>query len=245
MSRGALELFGFNDINSFVQADGQISSFLLDENFQPFASDLHLLQQITTSKMHPKLAFVKAQNKELRKICIFVDDFFSGKVGELAYEVNVIEISANASIDDEKCNRFMQNGLENKNETLKNEVIFSNLLEVCDKRNDDLLNVKIDNNWFLSNIRSLDISFDEFKEFLKAFLQIAREKEEILQEALLLGDDDTLKSVISILKDPAHSLNLEPVLASLNKLENSNRNSASDNFREFQNVLDEISKFIV
>jgi len=104
---------------------------------------------------------------------------------------------------------------------------------------------KIDEKWLESVARRLEIEVEELKGFLRNLVQGAKNEEENLHEAILLDDKERVREIASFLLDPIDTLGVKPLKNALESLENSTSETASENFRKYKSVLEDIDKIAV
>lgn len=238
MSASALKLLGFPSLNSFHSLYNDISELFIDEDGNHIHSDTSYLETIIQTKK-PIKAFIDSPNDKIIEVEISLDDFYSKD--ENMYIASVNHIGSSASIkrksllDTDKTGR--ENSLPISNifeKTFKTET--KSIKET--KADKDEISVQ----WLEYTAKKLSLSVEDFTQQLKQLSEQMSQKDELLFESLIIGDKKRVSQIISNIRSKAYSLDIKPLIKVIYRLENSENNEVSANFREYKDIITKINK---
>lgn len=255
ITKDTLELLGFSSIGLFLSKFTDINDMFMEK--KGFVSrDRERFVEFLRSDIDQQSAILMSQNHKTLEILVTKGNFFYTTNSSICTTLTLTylkEISQDLAINIKKPTKIYSDlnktnlkipnvfDLEYKRALYEfNNEIHKKTKNVSDIFQDGNLNLK---EWFDLTIKELQISENDLRFFLSEFLKGQLEYEERLQEALLLGDQNTIVAITSLLKDPAMSLNLYPIINYLDKFENSKNSDVSKLFREYKTMLNEIKKY--
>lgn len=246
MSERALNLLGYPSFNAFYSNHSDISELFVDkDDFYIYGKRVSFQEYMLKSKK-PLLALLKnSKNLEIEIKFEINNLFFSDENNGYVIFLNSPSVKSQNVQDD-----FIPKSSVKRSNLLSVDNIFKKTydLELQNikniKLNDLEENTLINDEWLKNTSDNLSLNLGKFINNLKNLINKAYEKEEILYEAIVLGDLNESVKNLSEIKKLAYSYNIKPLTKAIYRLENSQIDEISKNFRQYKDVIEKIDKTI-
>lgn len=259
ISKVTLELIGCPSLGVFFAKHNDIDEFFIQRDKYLKLSENHFIADFIRYKMNYKDALILSEDGKEQEVIVCLDTFYMKDVIAPYYVVKLIKKDSIHTANSRFA--YYLNELNTLAEENSKKSKLPNAFLTEYKRESDkyitktdreklenaklVVNFDINEKWLDGVSKRLDIDTDELKEMLVNFINEAKDKEEELYEAVLLRDKVRSQEIIAFLLDPVNTLGIRPLKEALEKLENSSSDEVSENFRTYQNILENISKIVM
>lgn len=247
MSEDALNLLGYPSFNAFYSNYSDISELFIDgDDFYIDGKKVSYVEYLTKNKKSLLVSLKNSKNLEI-EVKLELNDFFFLS-GDNAYVVFLNSPNVKNQIIKDSIwakNMVKRSNLLPVDNIFKKTYDFE-LKNIKKMRLGDLKSSsKIDDEWLNNTADSLSLSLKDLIDNLKTLVNKAYEKEEILYEAIVLGDANQSVKNLSEIKNLAYSFGVKPLTKAIYKLENSKIDEISANFREYKDIITQLDKTII
>ncbi|RAZ52939.1 hypothetical protein [Campylobacter hyointestinalis] len=231
MSREDLNLFGFNDMDTFFKSHKDISDFFIQKNII-YNQNLHFIDLIVNhQEFNLQNIELKLDNAEVININIDVDIILLKDNDDYLYQVSITkdEIKCHLSTSTLPELRLPNIGIADGSKT-------SNL-----EHNDKY---KLSKEWLIKLSHLVSPSMDKFEKDVLYFLEYAKICYDKLCDAMLLEDETTVREIIRSLFPLCEALKFDEFTRTLKQISihNQNSNFSLDKYNFFITQLENIMK---
>ncbi|NLK66323.1 MAG: hypothetical protein GX282_02490 [Campylobacteraceae bacterium] len=239
MSGSVLKLLGYPSFHSFKSLHNDISELFLDENGNHLHKDIHFVKFMLSKQKNSIKTFISSVDNKTLEIELTLDTCYCNNEELYVVHVNTLKsiVQNRKSLSLENIQNARENSLLISNVF---EQAYSNEMQSINKTSDE----ELGSEWLNYNAKKLSMSKDGFAEELKQLANEAIQKDEILFEALILGDKNQIKTILAKIRSKAYFLDIKPLIKILYRLENSENSEISVNFREYKDIITKINKLV-
>lgn len=246
MSEHALKLLGYPSFNAFYSNHSDISELFVDkEGFYIYGQNVSFQEYMFKSQKPLLILLKNSKNLEIEIKFEINNLFFSDENNGYVIFLNSPSIKSQAEQDD-----FLPKNSVKRSNLLSVDNIFKKTYDLelknikKTKLNDLEESSSINDEWLKKASDNLSLNLEKFTNNLKNLVNEAYKKEEILYEAIVLGDLNESVKNLSEIKKLAYSYNIKPLTKAIYRLENSQIDEISKNFRQYKDVIEKIDKTI-